>query len=99
MKVTRAACCLFLLVLSLGTALSTQPVLAQEETIELEATYPKIESAASGASFKFTVTLKYRGSQARTFDLRAAGPSNWTTYIMSSHENIKISAIKLDPNK
>lgn len=99
MKITRITCLLFLLVVSLGTTLSTQPVLAQEEKIELEATYPRIESATPGASFKFTVALRYRGSQARTFDLRAAGPSGWTTYITSNDENIKISAINIGPNK
>lgn len=99
MKITRIACCLSLLMVGLGIALLTQPVLAQEEKIELEVTYPRIESTTPGANFKFTVTLRYRGSQARIFDLRATGPSDWITYITSSDENIKISAIKLDPNK
>ena len=99
MKIGRIVWCLFLLIAGLWAVLSTRPVLAQEEKIELEATYPRIESATPGASFKFTVALRYRGSQARTFDLRAAGPPGWTTYITSSDESIRISAVRLEPNK
>ena len=74
-------------------------VLAQEETIELEATYPRVESDAPEGIFKFTVTLIYRGDQAREFDLRTSGPSGWNTYVTSSDESARVSVIKLEPNK
>jgi len=74
-------------------------VIAQEETIELEATYPRVESDAPEAIFKFTVTLIYQGDQARKFDLRTSGPSGWNTYVTSSDESARVSVIKLEPNK
>jgi uncharacterized membrane protein len=79
---------------ALVTCLLSPPVLAQEETIELGATYPRIESAASDAVFKFTVDIVYQGDQARKFDLRASGPSGWTTYVSGAiWDNIELTAV------
>ena len=75
------------------------PALAQEETIELKATYPRLESAAPEAIFKFTVSLIYRGGQVREFGLRTSGPSGWNTYVTSIDESSRISIIRLEPNK
>jgi uncharacterized membrane protein len=84
---------------ALVACLLSPPVLAQEETIKLGTTYPRIESAASDTVFKFTVDIVYRGDQARKFDLRTSGPSGWNTYITSGDESVRISAIKLEPGK
>ncbi|MFC2072522.1 NEW3 domain-containing protein [Chloroflexota bacterium] len=89
----------FILMAVLITALSPRPILAQEETIELKATYPRLESAAHEAIFKFSVSLIYRGGQAREFDLRTSGPSGWSTYVTSSDGSARVSVIKLEPNK
>ena len=99
MKIELVACFFLLTVVGMLATTVSSPILAQEEKIELDVNYPVIESATPGDSLKFTVALKYRGSQARTFDLRTSGPPGWTTYITSSDGYTRISAIKLDPNK
>ena len=99
MKISHVVCYFFLVTVVLVVCLPSSSVLAQEETIELEATYPRVESDAPEAIFKFTVTLIYRGDQAREFDLRTSGPSGWNTYVTSSDESARVSVIKLEPNK
>jgi len=99
MKISHVVCYFFLVTVALVVCLPSSLVLAQEETIELEATYPRVESDAPEAIFKFTVTLIYQGNQTREFDLRTSGPSGWNTYITSSDESARVSVIKLEPNK
>ncbi len=99
MKIGRILCYLSLMTVASVALLLSTSVLAQEETIELEATYPRVESDAPEAIFKFTVTLIYRGSQTREFDLRTSGPSGWSTYVTSNDESVRVSVIKLEPNK
>ena len=99
MKTSRVVCCLFLVTVAVVACLPFSPVLAQEETIELEATYPRVESDAPQAIFKFTVTLIYQGDQAREFDLRTSAPSGWNTYVTSTDESARVSVIKLEPDK
>ena len=99
MNVSRVVCCWLLVTVVLVACLPFSPVLAQEETIELEATYPRVESDAPEPIFKFTVTLKYQGDQTREFDLRTRGPSGWNHYVTSRDESVRVSLIKLEPNK
>ena len=99
MKISRGVCYLFLVTVALVACLPFSSVLAQEETIELEATYPRVESDAPEPIFKFTVTLKYRGDQTQEFDLRTRGPSGWNHYVTSRDESVRVSVIKLEPNK
>ena len=99
MKIGRIVCSLLFMTVALVACLLSPSVLAQEETIELGATYPRIESVAPDAVFKFTVDLVYQGGQAREFDLRTSGPSGWSTYVTSSDESVRISVIKLEPGK
>jgi uncharacterized membrane protein len=73
------------------------PILAQEETIELEAAYPEVEDTPP-AVFKFPISLIYLGGQTRDFDLQIIGPFAWDTYVTSGDESIRISVIKLRPN-
>ena len=89
----------FLVIMAFIALLLSTSVQAQEETIDLEATYPRVEDTADGAIFKFPVSLIYRGDHARQFDLRTSGPSDWDIYVTSSDESIRISIIKLEPNK
>jgi len=99
MKLIRILFYVFLVIITSVVLLPSTLVLAQEETIELKATYPRLESATPEAIFKFTVSLIYRGGQAREFDLRTSGPFGWNTYITSINENSRISIIRLEPNE
>jgi uncharacterized membrane protein len=95
MKV-RIICGLCLLLVSLFSIFPLA-VLAQEETIGLTTPYTKLEGT-SGASFEFTITLNYQGSQPRVFNLSATGPQDWTTYITPSYPKDKmIGDIRLEP--
>jgi len=91
-------CCV---VASAGTVvfLLISPAFAQDEALELEAVYPRVESEAPGAVFKFPVSVAYHGSQPRQFNLRASGPSDWSTYVTSTDETIRVSVIRLEPGE
>ena len=101
MKV-RMICGLCLLLVSLLVVFPPAAVLAQgetppPETIQLAADYSKLEGT-SGTSFQFTVSLNYQGAAARTFDLVATGPQDWTTYITPTYpETTQILNIRLEP--
>jgi len=84
---------------ALAALLLSPPVLAQEDEIELDATYPRVESETPGAIFKFPVSLLYRGSEAREFRLQASGPAGWNVYVTSMDETIRVSVIKLEPDR
>jgi uncharacterized membrane protein len=95
MKV-RIICGLCLLLASLLLIFPTA-VLAQEETIGMTTPYTKLEGT-SGATFEFTVTLKYQGSQALDFNLSVTGPQDWTVYITPSYPKDQlIKDIMLEP--
>ena len=89
---------LILLMVSLAINLPLHAAQAQQESIELEATYSRIESATPTDGFQFVVTVSYQGSEARTFDLQTRGPEGWTTYVTPSYGSTRISAIELQPN-
>ncbi|MBL7166150.1 MAG: hypothetical protein ISS55_06680 [Dehalococcoidales bacterium] len=99
MRTRWVVCCLGLVTVALAVPLLPLPVLAEEEEIELDATYPRVESESPGAIFKFPVSLLYRGGEAREFHLRASGPPGWSTYVTSMDETIRVSVIKLEPNQ
>jgi len=99
MRTKWVVCCFGLVAVALAVPLLSLPVLAQEEEIELDATYPRVESGAPGAVFKFPVSLLYRGSEAREFHLQASGPAGWRTYVTSMDETIRVSVIKLEPDR
>jgi len=87
------------LVLASLLLLFPQAVLAQEDTIELTTPYTKMEGT-SGASFDFTVTLTYHGTEARNFDLSVTGPQDWAMYITPSYpKDQRIGDIWLDPGQ
>jgi uncharacterized membrane protein len=93
LKRTIRGVCL-LLVGGLLLAFSPTTVLAQEEKIEINPTYSKLE----GTSFEFPVTLKYTGDAPKTFNLSATGPQNWIVYITPDYPKDKmIRDIRLDP--
>lgn len=95
---------LSLLLVSLLVISPVAAVLAQEEeapppeTVTLTATYTKLEGIA-GAGFEFEVDLEYTGgTEARTFDLSATGPQDWTVYITPTYPTDKqILDIRLEP--
>jgi len=98
-KISRIVYYLFLMTVAAGALLLSMSVLAQEETLKLEATHPKLESTATEPIFQFSVSLIYRGAQAQEFDLGMSGPSGWSTYVTSSDKSTRVSVIKLEPNK
>ena len=66
------------------------------DTITLATEYPKIEAVATG-SFEFNVSMTYKGSNERVFDLKASVPSGWEVYIEPTYEAGKrISSITID---
>ncbi len=86
-----------LLVLSPATAVLAQNETPAPETIQLTPDYSKLEGT-SGTSFLFNVSLNYQGAEARTFDLVATGPKDWTTYITPTYpETTQILSITLQP--
>ena len=96
MKIGRIVC-LSLLLASLLALLPVGPVLAQEEEkIELEPTYGKLEDTAPGASFEFEVGLTYLGSEDREFDLSTSGPEGWLTYVQPNYGTQRIGSIRLE---
>lgn len=69
-----------------------------EEKIELASTYPTLEDI-SGARFEFEVGLKFRGSEARDFDLVATAPQGWSVSVTPQYErDRKILGIRLEPS-
>lgn len=102
MKISRIVFGLYLLLASLLAIYQPTAVLAQdeappEETIELIASYPKMEAVA-GSAFEFEVEFKYQGIEARVFDLVAQGPKDWAAYMTQTYAKDKrISAIRLEP--
>jgi uncharacterized membrane protein len=98
MKISHVVCYLLLVIAAFTACVPFSLVLAQEETIILEATYPRVESDAPGAIFRFTVVLIYEGDQDREFDLQTSGPPGWNTYVASRDESTRISSIRLEPN-
>jgi len=87
-----------LLVISPAAAVLAQEEEAPPEVINLIATYTKLEGVA-GAGFEFEVGLQYAvGTEARTFDLAATGPQDWTLYITPTYPTDKqILDIRLEP--
>jgi uncharacterized membrane protein len=97
---------LSLLLISLLVFSPAVAVLAQEEeeappeTIKMTATYTKLEAIA-GSGFEFEVSLEYTGgTEARTFDLIATGPQDWTVYVTPTYPADKqILDIRLEPTQ
>jgi uncharacterized membrane protein len=86
-----------LLVGSLLLVFSPTTVLAQEEKVEIDPAFSKLEGT-SGTTFQFPVTLKYTGDAPKTFNLSVTGPQNWTVYITPDYPQDKmIRDIRLDP--
>lgn len=67
---------------------------------EFEATakYPSM-SAESGNSFTFEISLTWRGTEAKGFDLAVTAPVGWIGEIKPSYEDILIESITLQPGK
>ncbi len=72
--------------------------MAQENIIELEATYPKVENTLPEAIFKFPISLTYQGEYTRDFDLQVIGPLAWDTYVTSGSEGVRVPVVTLKPN-
>jgi uncharacterized membrane protein len=95
---------LSLLLVSLLVISPAAAVLAQDgeeappEILTMIATYTKIEAIA-GAGFEFEASMEYSGGEeARTFDLSATGPQDWTVYVTPTYPTDKqILDIRLEP--
>jgi uncharacterized membrane protein len=99
MKIGRIVCLCLLLVSSFALFLPGSVFAQEEEKIELEPTYGKLEATAPGASFEFEVALKFQGSEPREFDLSASGPKDWSVYVKPSYGEQRIGSIRLEPGK
>jgi len=88
-----------LLVISPAVAVLAQEEEAPPEILTMIATYTKIEAIA-GAGFEFEASLEYSGGEeARTFDLSATGPQDWTVYVTPTYPTDKqILDIRLEPS-
>jgi uncharacterized membrane protein len=71
---------------------STQP------EFEATAQYPSM-SAVSGQSFTFTISLVWRGTEARGFDLAVTAPAGWVGEIRPSSGESVIESITLQPGR
>ncbi|MGA9047559.1 MAG: NEW3 domain-containing protein [Dehalococcoidia bacterium] len=72
---------------------------APAETLDLTCQYPVL-SGYSGLSYSFTVSLTYKGSGFKTFDLKATVPDGFTYSIYPGYgEGQEIAAIRLDGTK
>lgn len=85
--------------------LATNPVVFQaddqtEESLDVTCQYPVISSYA-GISFGFDVTLTYKGSGSKVFDLKVTVPQGFNAGIMPgySSDGREIAAIRLDGTK
>jgi uncharacterized membrane protein len=86
-----------ILMVCLMTLIPLSPALAQDNTIELTATYSKLE-ITSGASVAFNIDVNYTGDVAQVFDLSATGPANWNLSITPSYPQDKqILNIRMEP--
>lgn len=75
------------------------PVEDEADTIELTATYTKLEATAGG-SFEFEVKVTYMGKEDRIFDLGVTGPQDWLVYITPNYPKDKrIKDIRLEGEK
>ena len=77
-----------------GLALAQEP----EDTFAMSTRFPVMRGVA-GTSFDFDVDLKYEGRQARTFELRAQGPPDWTTTVKASFPDREIPEVRIDANR
>ena len=98
MNITRVIHSTLLILTTLFLLCFSVPIVAQENIIELEATYPKVENTLPEAIFKFPISLTYRGEYTRDFDLQVIGPLAWDTYVTSGDEGVRVSVVKLKPN-
>jgi uncharacterized membrane protein len=67
---------------------------------EFEATaqYPTMK-AVSGQSFTFTISLTWRGTEAKGFDLAVTTPVGWVGEIKPSYDDVVIESITLQPGR
>lgn len=87
-------CCLVLGLLSLLPGV----VMAQDEAVELQATYQKLEADWPGASFDFEVNCLYTGETGRYFNLVTTGPEKWTVSVKPQYGEQEIGDIRLEPS-
>ena len=69
-----------------------------ETEFEATARYPTMR-AVSGRSFTFEISLTWRGTEARGFDLDLTAPVGWVGEIKPSYDDVVIESITLQPGK
>jgi uncharacterized membrane protein len=75
------------------------PVVEPEPTpadnVTLTTDYPTVEAVATG-TFKYNVTVNYRGQEDRVFDLNTSVPSGWDVYIEPQYQSgTRVSSVAL----
>ncbi len=72
---------------------------APAESLDLTCQYPVL-SGYSGQSYSYTISMNYKGSGSKTFDLKAVVPDGFTYSIYPGYgEGQAIAAIRLDGTK
>lgn len=70
-----------------------------QDTVTLSTTYPKIEALAN-APFQFSITLTYKGTTNRIFDLKVTSPQGWKSTLTPLYETNKIiSSITMEASE
>lgn len=76
----------------------TPPEEPPKAEFEATARYP-IMRAVSGQSFTFEVSLTWRGTEAKGFDLAVTTPVGWVGEIKPAYDDVVIESITLQPGK
>jgi uncharacterized membrane protein len=65
------------------------------DTLTLDSKYPSI-SADSGQLFVYDVSVKYTGTERRTFTMDVTAPQGWTAYTTSGYPEKEITSVQID---
>jgi uncharacterized membrane protein len=74
------------------------PEESPQPEFEATAQYPTMK-AVSGQSFTFTISLFWRGTEVRGFDLAITTPVGWVGEIKPAYDDVVIESITLQPGK
>ncbi|MDD5083113.1 MAG: NEW3 domain-containing protein [Dehalococcoidales bacterium] len=95
LKLIRFFLCFLLIVVAFSVAGDhTAEAQSATGTVNLTTQFPVLRGK-SGDSFKFTVSLTWNGTEARTFDLITTVPLQWTATVRRSYPDAEIGAINM----
>ncbi|MBI4296755.1 MAG: hypothetical protein HY667_06530 [Chloroflexi bacterium] len=95
-KLMRWFLCLMLMTTIVTGLVGSQLAFAEEDSLTLSTDYPILKDAVGG-SFSFSVSMEYKGTQPRVFDLSTQVPVGAAAQVMSS-DSKEIASIRIDPS-